>query len=255
MSRLSSQLLYEKGLIDPVSTGYDGNAAFSPTSRNITVVRARNGYRAWFKGVDHTRHPGATTVEVMGNHCNIGGGHDHGIAARVLEASTAWFRTSGVPIGEVRPQSRYDGQATIYHERDIPCADDVSRASRSPVARGVALGLGAGRRRGLGAVRDLQDDGHGQVRRLLRRQTPPGSGPAWRASLDQRLTPPAYPEPIAGAGPVRAVPRAGARAGCAGTEPQGLRAACRRGSRCGARAGPLNLDGRLSAWRSPRAAP
>lgn len=138
MSRLSSQLLYEKGLIDPVSTGYDGNAAFSPTSRNITVVRARNGYRAWFKGVDHTRHPGATTVEVMGNHCNIGGGHDHGIAARVLEASTAWFRTSGVPIGEVRPHSRYDGQATIYHERDIPCADDVSRASRSPVARAVS---------------------------------------------------------------------------------------------------------------------
>ncbi|MGM9428345.1 hypothetical protein [Hydrogenophaga sp. MI9] len=288
-----SQLLYERGLsdpktgktlappgqlglvgamvYDPVTTGYDGNSAFSPTSKNITVVRAQNEYREWFKGVDHTRHPGATTVEVVGNHCNIGGGHDHGIAARVLEASTEWFKKSGLPIADVRAQSRYDGRATIYHERDIPYTNDVSRVSRSPVARVVSpLGSvvvdAAARaadypvthdpRQGLDAKRQLaptaleevtrksdgwklfhsasgavwrktypgdggqsvtavmverreqgpppgqidfhlmQDDGQGHTKNLLRRTLPPTSGEHLRHSLDQRLTPPAYPEPM-----------------------------------------------------------
>lgn len=287
-----SQLLYEKGLsdprtgnnlippgqlglagamvFDPVTTGYDGNSAFSPTSKNITVVRAQNEYRTWFKGVDHSHHPGATTVEVMGNHCNIGGGLDHGIAARVLEASTEWFRTSGLPIADVRAQSRYDGRATIHHERDIPYTDDIARAGRSPVARALSP-LGSvmadvvaqtadypvthNPRQGLNAKRQLastaleettrasdgwkvfhsaggtvwrktypghggqpvsavmverregnqppglvdfhlfQDDGHGHTRRMLHRKLPPGSGEPLRHSLDQRLTPPPYPEP------------------------------------------------------------
>lgn len=117
-----SQMLYENGLTDPrsgqqlvapgqlglagamiydpVATGYDGNAAFSPASKNITVVRAQHEYREWFKGVDHRGHPGVSTVEVMGNHCNIGGGYDQGISARVLEASTEWFRRGGVPVSD-----------------------------------------------------------------------------------------------------------------------------------------------------------
>lgn len=287
-----SQLLYEKGLsdprtgnnlippgqlglagamvFDPVTTGYNGNSAFSPTSKNITVVRAQNEYRTWFKGVDHSHHPGATTVEVMGNHCNIGGGLDHGIAARVLEASTEWFRTSGLPIADVRAQSRYGGRATVHHERDIPYTDDIARAGRSPVARALSP-LGSvmadvaaqtadypvthDPRQGLNAKRQLastaleettrasdgwkvfhsaggtvwrktypgnggqpvsavmverregnqppglvdfhlfQDDGHGHTRRMLHRKLPPGSGEPLRHSLDQRLTPPAYPEP------------------------------------------------------------
>ena len=152
-----SQLLYERGLTDPktgkelvppgrlglagamiydpVTTGYDGNSAFSPTSRNITVVRAENEYRSPFKGVDHADHPGVTTVGVTGNHCNIGGGHDRGIAARVLGASTAWFRSGGLPVQDVAPDKRPDGSATVYHERKLPYSDDVAQGSRHPVAR------------------------------------------------------------------------------------------------------------------------
>lgn len=154
-----SQMLYENGLTDPrsgkqlvapgqlglagamvydpVTTGYDGNAAFSPASENITVVRAQHEYREWFKGVDHHGHPGVSTVEVMGNHCNIGGGYDRGISARVLEASTEWFRESGVPLNDVPPHKRHDGAAAIYHERDLPRTEEAAQASRSVIARAM----------------------------------------------------------------------------------------------------------------------
>lgn len=154
-----SQMLYERGLtdpqtgktlvppgqlglagamiFDPVTTGYDGNSAFSPTSKSITVVQAQNEYRTLFKGVDHSGHPGVTVVPVTGNHCNIGGGHDRGIGARVLTASTDWFQKSSVPIQDVPPVKRPDGSATVYHERDLPYADQLARASRHPVSRAV----------------------------------------------------------------------------------------------------------------------
>src|SRR5690606_30622100 len=60
-------------MFDPVTTGYDRNTAFSPASKNITVVQALNEYRTPFKGVDHSGHPNASVVSVTGNHCDIGG--------------------------------------------------------------------------------------------------------------------------------------------------------------------------------------
>lgn len=152
-----SQLLYERGLsdpntgkmlvppgqlglagamiLDPVTTGYEGNTAFSPASKNVTVVRAQNEYRTWFKGVDHSHHPGVNTVDVTGNHCNIGGGYDRGIGAHVLEASTEWFKKTGVPINDVPAAKRPDGSATVYHERDIPKTDEAIQISRHPAMR------------------------------------------------------------------------------------------------------------------------
>lgn len=151
-----SQLLYERGLTDPqtgktlvppgqlglagamiydpVTTGYDGNSAFSPTSKNVTVVQAQNEYRTLFKGVDHSGHPGVTVVPVTGNHCNIGGGYDRGIGAKVLQASTEWFRKTGTPITDVPPGKRHDGSATVYHERDLPKTDVVAGVSQHPLA-------------------------------------------------------------------------------------------------------------------------
>lgn len=152
-----SQLLYERGLsdpqtgktlvppgqlglagamiFDPVTTGYDGNSAFSPTSQNITVVQAQNEYRTLFKGVDHSGHPGVTVIPVTGNHCNIGSGYDRGIGAKVLESATDWFRRSGTPINDVPSSKRNDGSATVYHERNLPKSDTVAQASQHPLAR------------------------------------------------------------------------------------------------------------------------
>ena len=152
-----SQLLYERGLsdpqtgktlvppgqlglagdmiFDPVTTGYDGKSAFSPTSQNITVVQAQNEYRTLFKGVDHSGHPGVTVIPVTGNHCNIGSGYDRGIGAKVLESATDWFRKSGTPINDVPSGKRNDGSATVYHERNLPKTDAVAQASQHPLAR------------------------------------------------------------------------------------------------------------------------
>ena len=155
-----SQLLYEKGLTDPmtgktlvapgqlglagdliydpVTTGYNGNSAFSPASKNITVVQAKNEYRSPFKGVDHSGHPGVTVVPVMGNHCNIGGGYDRSIGALVLQASNQWFQKAGMSVAELPPDKRPDSSATIYHERDLPYVDKVATVGRHPVARVVS---------------------------------------------------------------------------------------------------------------------
>jgi hypothetical protein len=154
-----SQMLHERGLtdpatgreivppgqlglagamvFDPVTTGYDRNSAFSPESHNITVVQAKNEYRVPFKGVDHSGHPGVSVIPVTGNHCDIGGGYDNGIAARVLEASTAWMKKAGVPIAEVPPERRFDGRATVHHERDLPKTTETAQAARSTWARAL----------------------------------------------------------------------------------------------------------------------
>lgn len=155
-----SQLLFEKGLsdpktgktlvppgqqgltgaliYDPVTTGYDGNSAFSPASKNITVVQAQNEYRILFRGVDHSGHPGVTVVPVTGNHCNIGGGYDRGIGAQVLQASNKWFQKAGMPLTELPQGKCPDGSATVYHERDLPHVEKVASAGRHPLARVVS---------------------------------------------------------------------------------------------------------------------
>ena len=159
-----SQMLHERGLtdpatgkalippgqlglagalvFDPVTTAYDRNSAFSPESKNITVVQAQHEYRSPFKGVDHSGHPQVRVVPVTGNHCDIGGGYDNGIAARVLESSTAWMKKAGVPIAEVPPERRHDGTAVVHHERDLPKTAETAQVARSPLLR-AAFPLGS----------------------------------------------------------------------------------------------------------------
>lgn len=154
-----SQMLHERGLsdpatgevlvppgqlglagamvFDPVTTGFDRNSAFSPESRNITVVQAQNEYRTLFKGVDHSGHPNASVVPVIGNHCDVGGGNDNGIAARVLEAATTWMKKAGVPIAEVPPERRFDGSASVHHERDLPKTAETVQTARAPWVRAL----------------------------------------------------------------------------------------------------------------------
>ena len=124
-------------MFDPVTTGYDRNSAFSPESKNITVVQAKNEYRTPFKGVDHSGHPGVTVVPVTGNHCDIGGGTDNGIAARVLKPSTEWMKAAKVPIDDVPPGRRHQGTDTVHHERDLPKTTETIAATRSPLLRSM----------------------------------------------------------------------------------------------------------------------
>jgi hypothetical protein len=146
-----SQMLYEKGLVspqtgqvlvppgrlglaaamalEPVTTGYVGNDAFSPTSENIVAPRALNEYRSAFKGVDHSGHPNVTAPGVSGNHCDIGGGNDHGIGAMLGEAGVQWLRRSGLPVADLPPERQFSGKAAIHHERDMPQSEEANVAA------------------------------------------------------------------------------------------------------------------------------
>jgi len=134
-----SQMLYERGLkdpengdilvepgvlglsgamiFDPVTTGYEGNERFSPTSRNINVLRSQHEYRTAFRGTDYGDNPHINIVEVMGNHSDIGGGYDRGIGAKVLENARALFSNQGYRLNPLSDEMRYrEDEAMIHHE-------------------------------------------------------------------------------------------------------------------------------------------
>jgi len=135
-----SQMLYERGLkdpengnilvapgvlglsgaliFDPVTTNYEGNERFSPTSRNINVIRAQHEYRTDFKGVNYGDNPHINIVEVMGNHCDIGGGYDRGIAALVLENSREMFSRSGLRLSPLTDEMRHREDEPIQIHRE-----------------------------------------------------------------------------------------------------------------------------------------
>src|SRR4051812_47181436 len=81
-------------LFDPVATGVEVNVAFAPNVRNVVNIRAQDDYRQLFKAVDYSSQAAVRTIEMIGNHCDIGGGYDNGIAALTLQAATAFFRAS-----------------------------------------------------------------------------------------------------------------------------------------------------------------
>lgn len=136
-----SQLLYKRGLVlpypsgevliqpgeanivagvlfDPVATGVEGNLAFPPNVRNVVAIKALNEYRQLFKAVDYSKQKDVvTTIGMYGNHCDIGGGYDNGLAALSLEASTQFLRKSGLTISDV-PNSRkgVPNKIAVYSE-------------------------------------------------------------------------------------------------------------------------------------------
>ncbi|WP_342618387.1 calcium-binding protein [Rhodoferax sp. GW822-FHT02A01] len=138
-----SQLLYENGLVDtdgtvliapgqiaisagvifdPVTTGYSGNLAFAPNATNIVDVRAMNEYRYSFETTGYdAQSSSVTTINMIGNHADIGGSYDHGIAALALQGATAFFINSGIKdFGAVQPDRVFKSEEVVVHsEGDI----------------------------------------------------------------------------------------------------------------------------------------
>jgi len=107
-------------LFDPVATGVAGNLAFPPGARNIVVIKALNEYRHLFKAVDYSSQPDVVTPFGMyGNHCDIGGGYDNGIAAQALEAATAFLRKAGLPLDKVPPARRSQARSIAVHSEEF----------------------------------------------------------------------------------------------------------------------------------------
>lgn len=134
-----TQLLQQKGLVlregrrkmklevavsaginfDPVATGVTCNIAFARNTSNIVNLRAQDEYRQLYKAVDFSaQRTIVTTIPMLGNHCDIGGGYDNGLAALALEAATAFLQHSGLPLGPVGDR-RFAGVNSIaIHSED-----------------------------------------------------------------------------------------------------------------------------------------
>ncbi|WP_434631888.1 hypothetical protein [Chromobacterium sp. CV08] len=107
-------------LYDPVMTGMSGNMAFPPNSRNLLILRAENEYRTLFKAADFSGQAGALNFNFPGNHCDVGGGYDNGLAGLTLQAGTAFLQKAGVPVADVPPQRRFDArQPALVHDEGV----------------------------------------------------------------------------------------------------------------------------------------
>jgi hypothetical protein len=120
---LFAQRVHERGvpvaagvLFDPVMTGVDASLAYPPTTANVVSLVAANEYRQLFRAGDYRGHSGITTVRMPGNHCDVGGGYDNGLAALCLEAATSYLRTSGLRIARVDAARAFDPAAVTIHD-------------------------------------------------------------------------------------------------------------------------------------------
>ena len=76
-------------LFDPVATGVEANVAFASNVSNVVNIVAQDEYRELFMAVNNSSHPAITTVAMLGNHCDIGGGYDNGHAKRSVHGCYA----------------------------------------------------------------------------------------------------------------------------------------------------------------------
>lgn len=86
---------------DPVTTYVSGNMAMAPNTENVIVIQAQVEFRYLFKGADLSDVAGIQTLEFLGNHCDIGGGYDNGLAGLTLTAGTQFLQLSGLSIADV----------------------------------------------------------------------------------------------------------------------------------------------------------
>jgi hypothetical protein len=134
-----TQLLHEKGLatgrgrdrqksavtvtagvnFDPVATGVKCNIAYARNCAHIVNLRAQDEYRQLFRAVDYSAQAAiVTTIPMLGNHCDIGGGYDNGLAALALEAATAFLQRSGLPLGAVGDRAFAGVESIAIHSED-----------------------------------------------------------------------------------------------------------------------------------------
>lgn len=116
-------------LFDPVATGMAGNLALPPCAGNVVVAKALNEYRHLFKAVRYTGQADiAATIGFYGNHCDVGGGYDNGLAAVTLAAATDFLQHAGLPIGPVPAERRLEvAVVTVHSEEYDRIADDAHK--------------------------------------------------------------------------------------------------------------------------------
>jgi len=107
-------------IFDPVMTGVSKTLAYPPNVRNLVDLRALNEYRYMFKGGEYRHHPPSiiNTYNVYGNHCDIGGSYDNGLAGLTLTTATRLLQQLGLPIADVPPQRSFSPSDIAVHSEE-----------------------------------------------------------------------------------------------------------------------------------------
>ena len=137
-----SQMIFERGLLnpdtrqqlvpakmvpvvggvifDPVMTGVNKSLAYPTNVRNLVDLRALNEYRYLFKGAEYRHHPPSiiNTYNIYGNHCDVGGSYDSGLAGLTLATATRLLQQLGLPIADVPPQRAFRPSEIAVHTEE-----------------------------------------------------------------------------------------------------------------------------------------
>ena len=137
-----SQMIFERGLLnpatraqlipakmvpvvggvifDPVMTGVEKTLAYPPNVRNLVVLRALNEYRYLFKGAEYRHHPSSiiNTYDIYGNHCDVGGSYDNGLAGLTLATAARLLKQLGLLIGDVPAQRTFRPSDIAVHTEE-----------------------------------------------------------------------------------------------------------------------------------------
>lgn len=108
-------------LFDPSHAFIQGDLSLPPNVRGkVLVIAAQDEHRTDFRLADYGGDPRSTVVAIAGNHCGVGGGYElHGTSAAALEIATRYLQNSGVAIGDVAQDKRFDPAQPmhVYTER------------------------------------------------------------------------------------------------------------------------------------------
>jgi hypothetical protein len=118
-------------LFEPVTTSVTCSVAFAPVTTNTVNIFALNEYRHLFMSTNYRNVEGIKTIDMLGNHCDVGGGYDNGIDALTLNAATKFFQECGLEAMENVPAIRQfqapSPQALIHSEGALNGAPDPLR--------------------------------------------------------------------------------------------------------------------------------
>jgi hypothetical protein len=106
-------------LFDPVMTGVRPALEFQPNAGSIVDIVACDEYRELFLGANYYSHPGIVVERMRGNHCDIGGSYDNGLAAVALDAATRFLRASGLTLAAVHPSRVMDRAQLALHDENV----------------------------------------------------------------------------------------------------------------------------------------
>lgn len=106
-------------LFDPVMTGVKAKLDYPACTAHIVQIEALNEYRYLFIGADYAFQDHVVQrFGMYGNHCDIGGSYDNGLAAIPLKTATQYLQGLGLALGDVNPNRVFKSEEVRVHTEE-----------------------------------------------------------------------------------------------------------------------------------------